>query len=347
MRCIIIYLLLFSYVFIIVLDALHLCLSLSPTHPPTCADDPSRTRLGAFLVATQLQSSVHSSALFLTAAAQNLLCLKIAAEMGVAIPNAWVTWFKAALVPALLGLIITPAIMYRAFPPEVKETPEAPRLAAKRLEAMGPMSRDERVMLGTMAGAVALWVAGDALGVAPVTTAMLGLCALLLSGVLTWRECLTLPAAWDTLFWFAVLVGMSGQLNALGVIAHFAAAAGAPLAAAGLAWPAAFALLNGAYFLLHYLFASQTAHVGALYSAFLAMMLAAGVPGVAAALALGFMSNLFGSLTHYGSGQAAVYYGAGFLDLKEVFKYGAMMGAISFVLWMGTGMVWWRVGGLF
>jgi DASS family divalent anion:Na+ symporter len=331
------------------LSAIESVFSLSPaTHPPTnAADDPSRTRLGAFLVATQLQSSVHSSALFLTAAAQNLLCLKIAAEMGVAIPNAWVTWFKAALVPALLGLIITPAIMYRAFPPEVKETPEAPRLAAARLEAMGPMSRDERVMLGTMAGAVALWVAGDALGVAPVTTAMLGLCALLLSGVLTWRECLTLPAAWDTLFWFAVLVGMSGQLNALGVIAHFAAAAGAPLAAAGLAWPAAFALLNGAYFLLHYLFASQTAHVGALYSAFLAMMLAAGVPGVAAALALGFMSNLFGSLTHYGSGQAAVYYGAGFLDLKEVFKYGALMGAISFALWMGTGMVWWRIGGLF
>ena len=82
--------------------------------------------------------------------------------------------------------------------------------------------------------------------------------------------------AWDTLFWFAVLVGMSGQLNALGVIKHFADAVGGRLVAANLGWPAVFGLLNGVYFGLHYMFASQTAHVGALYAAFLAMMLAAG-----------------------------------------------------------------------
>ncbi len=96
--------------------------------------------------------------------------------------------------------------------------------------------------------------------------------------------------------------------------------------AANLGWPQVFVLLNGAYFVLHYMFASQTAHVGALYSAFLAMSLSTGIPGVLAALTLGVMSNLFGSLTHYGSGQGAVYYGAGYLNLKEVFKYGAIFG---------------------
>jgi len=55
----------------------------------------------------------------------------------------------------------------------------------------------------------------------------------------------------------------------------------------------------------------QTAHVGALYPAFLAMMLAAGVPGMIAALSLGYMANLFGAITHYSSGPAAVYYGSG------------------------------------
>lgn len=38
-----------------------------------------------------------------------------------------------------------------------------------------------------------------------------------------------------------------------------------------------FFILHTAFFGLHYLFASQTAHIGALYAAFLAMMLAAGV----------------------------------------------------------------------
>lgn len=82
--------------------------------------------------------------------------------------------------------------------------------------------------------------------------------------------------AWDTLFWFAVLVGMSGQLNGLGVIKYFADVVGGKLAATNLGWPAVFGVLNMAYFGLHYMFASQTAHVGALYAAFLAMMLSAG-----------------------------------------------------------------------
>lgn len=60
-------------------------------------------------------------------------------------------------------------------PPEIKDTPEAPAAAAERLEKMGPMSRDERIMLGTMAFAVVLWVTGDAIGVSSVVAAMLGM----------------------------------------------------------------------------------------------------------------------------------------------------------------------------
>lgn len=309
-------------------------------------NDPSRKKLGAYLVNTQFQGSVNSSAMFLTAAAQNLLCMKLAVEMGVAIPSSWVTWFKAAVVPALAGLLITPFIMYKVYPPGIKDTPEAPQQANQRLASMGPMSRDESIMMGTMAGAVCLWVFGEAIGISAVVTAMIGLCVLLLSGVLSWRECLSYPAAWDTLFWFAILVGMSGQLNGLGVINHFASAVGDQLLAASLGWPTVFVLLSFGYFVLHYMFASQTAHVGALYSAFLAMMLSTGVPGVIAALTLGFMSNLFGSLTHYGSGQGAVYYGAGYLTLPEVFKYGALMGFTNFALWMAVGSVWWKFLGL-
>ena len=77
------------------------------------AGTPSAGRLGKFLVQAQFQGSVHSSALFLTAAAQNLLCMKLAAELGVVIPSPWVTWFKGALVPALLGLLVTPLIMFK------------------------------------------------------------------------------------------------------------------------------------------------------------------------------------------------------------------------------------------
>jgi di/tricarboxylate transporter len=46
--------------------------------------------------------------------------------------------------------------------------------------------------------------------IAPAVTAMMGLCAFLCTGVLQWKDCLAETAAWDTLSWFAVLIGMSG-----------------------------------------------------------------------------------------------------------------------------------------
>lgn len=154
-----------------------------------------------------------------------------------------------------------------------------------------------------------LSICSDALGMASVVAAMTGLSILLLLGVLDWDDCLSEKSAWDTLAWFAVLVGMAGQLTNLGIVTWMSDCVAKSLQSFSLSWPAAFGVLQASYFLIHYLFASQTGHVGALYSAFLAMQLAAGVPGVLAALALAYNTNLFGALTHYSSGQAAVYFG--------------------------------------
>jgi di/tricarboxylate transporter len=155
----------------------------------------------------------------------------------------------------------------------------------------------------------------DAIGVSSVVAAMIGLSILLLLGVLNWEDCLNEKSAWDTLAWFAILVGLAGQLTNLGIVSWMSNCVAKVLQSFSLSWPAAFAVLQASYFVIHYLFASQTAHVGALYSAFLAMHLAAGVPAVLSALALTYNANLFGALTHYSSGQSAVYYGGNFCFL--------------------------------
>lgn len=106
------------------------------------------------------QSAGNSSALFLTAAAQNLLCIKLAEELGLIVSNPWVTWFKAASLPALVCLLATPLILYKLYPPEIKDTPDAPALAAKKLESMGPVTQNEWIMVSTMLLAVSLWIFG-------------------------------------------------------------------------------------------------------------------------------------------------------------------------------------------
>ena len=70
-----------------------------------------------------------------------------------------------------------------------------------------------------------------------------------------------------------------------------------------------------------------------------------GVPPKLAAMSLAYCVCLFGSLTHYASGQAAVYVGSGFLSLKEVFLGGAACAAAALLLWGTAGMAWWKVLG--
>ncbi|KAL4361919.1 hypothetical protein GQ457_04G003630 [Hibiscus cannabinus] len=153
--------------------------------------ESSSKKLGSYLIQSQFQAAGNSSALFLTAAAQNLLCLKLAEELGIIVSSPWVSWFKAASVPALVSLLLTPLILYKLYPPETKDTPDAPAMAAKKLENMGPVTRNEWVMVGTMLLAVTLWVCGETLGIPSVVAAMIGLSILLLLGVLDWNDCLS------------------------------------------------------------------------------------------------------------------------------------------------------------
>ncbi|XP_006353199.1 dicarboxylate transporter 2.1, chloroplastic-like [Solanum tuberosum] len=313
------------------------------SHPK---NDSSR-KLGAYLIQSQLQCSSSSSALFLTAAAQNLLCVKLAEGLGVQVSSKWLTWLKASCIPAVISLLVTPVVLYKIFPPEMKDTPDAPLMARRRLQQMGPMKSDEWVMTIVMLVTVGLWIAGEAIGLASVITAMLGLALLLTFGILDWNDCLSEKSAWDTLAWFGVLIGMASQLTTLGVVAWMSNAVGNYLESLSLHWFGAFCILQAAYFFIHYLFASQTGHVAALYSAFLAMCLAAKVPGLFAALALGYNTNLFGGLTHYSSGQAAVYYGAGYVELRDVFKLGIIIAIMNIVIWAVAGAGWWKVLGLY
>lgn len=46
-------------------------------------------------------------------------CLLLCPDSGVVIPDAWTTWFVGCLPPALLGMVITPILLFKLFPPEV------------------------------------------------------------------------------------------------------------------------------------------------------------------------------------------------------------------------------------
>ncbi len=268
-------------------------------------DDGTNRKLGAFLTKTAFQGTIITSAMFITAMAANPLAAQLAGDQGVEIT--WGGWALAALVPGIISLILIPLLIYKIYPPEIKETPAASDIAKNKLAEMGRMKSSEWIMLGTFFLLLILWIFGpNILGMDATTAALVGLGVLLLTTVLNWGDVLGERGAWDTLVWFAALVMMATQLNQLGFIPWFSETMGEMVA--GYDWQFAFLVLALVYFYSHYLFASNTAHVSAMYAPFLAVAIAVGTPPMLAALVLAFFSNLFSSMTHYGTGPAPVLY---------------------------------------
>lgn len=305
--------------------------------------DASARKVGAFLTMSSFHVNAVTSAMFLTAMAANPLAVQLAADQGVQIT--WGTWALAALVPGILSLIVVPLVNYLIYPPELKDTKEAAEAARTELAKLGPLTGAEKIMAGTIVGLLLLWTLGDALlGMSATTTALVGLAALLIAGVLTWEDVKSETQAWDTLVWFAALVMMATFLNSLGLIPWLSQQMSS--AVGGMGWMTAFIVLTVAYFFVHYLFASNTAQVSAMYAAFLGTAIIAGAPPVFAALVFGFISSLFGVLTHYAAGPAPVLFGTGYVPLSTWWRNGLAISVVLIVIWMGVGGVWMKVLGM-
>ncbi|KAB5520450.1 hypothetical protein DKX38_024769 [Salix brachista] len=182
--------------------------------------DGTEHKLGSWLMLTCFQTSVISSSMFLTAMVANPLSATLTFNT-IQQTIGWTDWAKAAIVSGLISLIVVPLILYLIYPPTVKSSPDAPILAREKLEKMGPMTTNEIIMAGTLFLTVGLWVFGGMLNVDAVTAAILGLSIILITGVVTWKECLAESVAWDTLTWFAALIAMAGYLNKYGLISWF------------------------------------------------------------------------------------------------------------------------------
>lgn len=316
--------------------------SLSEVRGSTPESDESRHRIGSYLLLTSVQANAVTAGMFLTAMAANPISQSIAAKQGVHIT--WGNWAALAIVPGLLTLAVVPWVMMKIYPPELKQTPEAPAEARAELEKLGKLTRNEIIMALTFVSLLALWCLGDTIGLDATVAAMAGISVLLITGVLTWDDLGKNASAWSTMIFFAVLIAMADQLNKLGVVGWIGKSVASSVH--GLGAVLALVVLVVVYFFAHYLFASNTAQIIAMYGVFLSAATAAGAPALYTALLLACVSNLFGGLTHYASGSAGVIFGSGYVHPPEWFKIGAIMGVVILVVFGGTSVVWGKLIGI-
>lgn len=311
-------------------------------------------KIGKYLALVNYHSNPITSAMFITATAPNPLTVKLIAEAtGAAIHLSWTTWALAMLLPGLIAIALMPLVLYWVYPPEIKHTPNATTFAKQKLQELGPLGKNEKIMLLVFVILLLLWadipmrLFGPAFQLDPTTTAFVGLAILLLSGVLTWQDVLGEKTAWDTLIWFGALVMMATQLNQLGVISWFSSSIKEFITTTGMGWPAASAFLILVFLYSHYFFASTTAHITAMMGAFLTVGLALGAPPMPFVLMMAATSSIMMTLTHYATGTSPVIFGSNYVTLGQWWIAGFIMSVVNLIVWLIVGGIWWKLLGYY
>ena len=297
-------------------------------------------RVGSYLVQVSYHASVVCSGMFLTAMAANPMVQEFAAKFGAEIT--WTNWFMGA-IPGFVTLMLIPLIVYLLHPPLLKKLEGSKELASEKLKEMGRIKTDEWFMIGIFSTMLVLWVFSDFFHIHPTTTGLVGVVLLLLSRVISFEDVIKEKEAWHILLWFAILVSLAKFLQEFGFIDWFSTSMSSMFA--GMPWHTAFIGLVLIYFYSHYFFASNTAHIGAMYTLFLSVAVGAGTPPLLAALVLGYVSNLFSHMTHYGTSSAVVLFGPGYVQIMHWWFVGFFMSLATIGIWGFVGGAWWKLLG--
>jgi DASS family divalent anion:Na+ symporter len=303
---------------------------------------PTARLLGRFLMVGIYQGSAVASAMFLTGQATNVLAVGLAARLA-HVQVTWTSWLLAGLVPGIVSCIVTPIVVYRLLPPEIKATPDAAFYARDQLVAMGPMCRSERIVLTVMIVVIGLWITAQQTGLDVTLVAFAGLAVLLITNVLQWNDALAERNAWDIFVWYGGLLTMGDVLNKTGSTAAFANGVGSMFG--GLPWMVVLIATILIYYYAHYGFASISAHMLAMFPPFVVMLVGIGTPPALAVYSLACITNLTAGLTHYGTTTAPIIFAEGYVSQRDWWRAGFYVSVANILIWTTIGFAWWKLLG--
>ena len=292
-------------------------------------------RMGSYVMWTGLTACAVTSSLFLTANAPNLLGLELVSKI-IKIDISWREWFLGFVPLGALLFLAVPLLTYVLYPPEIKSSEGAGSWAADELSKMGRITSKELIMAALALIALILWIFAGA-WMDSTMVAIMVLVMMILTGVITWNDLLEYRQAWNMLIWFGTLVTLADGLKIVGFLKWFATATSGLMQGLPIIWIVI--LLVAIYYLVHYMFASLTAHAAALLPVFLAAAIAVpDMPLKLVSMLLCYTSGISCMLTPYASGPSAIYYGSGYIERKDFWRMGFLFGMIFLGLFLFLGV---------
>jgi DASS family divalent anion:Na+ symporter len=304
--------------------------------------EESPGRIGRYLVLTGAHANLITASMFLTGMAANPMVTRAAADV-LNVEFGWGTWALGSAVPGLLGLALLPVLMRFLARPEISDVGAARQQARAELEEMGAWTRGQLITGGVFVLLLLLWATKPLHGLGAGLVTWIGVAVLLLSGTEQWDGVTGNGKAWDALIWLGGLLTMANVLKAVGVVAWFADSVKGQVAGLdGVTVALALALV---YFFSMYGFSMFTAHIAALVSAFFAVAAAAGAPPMLTVALMAYFSCLCGCTTNYSTGPFVIYFGLGYVSSSRWFSVGFVVALFHLAVWLGAGLLWWKVLG--
>jgi DASS family divalent anion:Na+ symporter len=305
---------------------------------------PSARRIGSYLAFLTYAATSTTSYSFLTAFAPTLLLIKLGAEI-LNLQLDWMTWFIAALVPTGIMMLVTPWLLYKVYPPEIK-TLDNKKVAREGLAEMGAMTLAEKKLICLFILAIIGWMFGSALklNATAVAIAIIALCLVL--RVISWDNIAGNKGAWTTLAWYGGIIGLANSLSQSGFFIWLSDYFKQHIDLHSYSSLTVISVLLILSIVVRYMFASGAAYILSMAPVFLTIGLAANVPTMPLLLSLSFSLSYGSLLTHYGSGPGPVIFSAGYVPQKTWWAIGTLLMLVHLFVNTVIAFPYWSLLGL-
>lgn len=302
--------------------------------------EKSARRVGHYLMMNIYMVTKTTSYMFFTAMAGNILALKMIEEI-CQVKLSWGGWALAAGLPGIIMLFLTPLVIYKMYPPELKKV-DNKSIAKAGLELLGPMTLREKMLSCLFVMALGGWIFSKSLGVDESTVAICVMALMLLLKIVTWDDVIKNKGGWNTLIWYGGIISLSSLLSKVGFFLWLAEELKNNISFNGHG-TMAFIVIVALSIAVRYFFASGSAYIVAMMPVFAMLANVSGAPIMLTALALLFSNSYGGMVTHYGGAAGPVIFGVGYNDIKSWWAVGGVLTLLTFIVHMTVGVWWWEL----
>lgn len=291
--------------------------------------DVSEKRIGSYLSLLGICGNFSSSGLFLTAMLSNTLVVDAAAQFGL---NAtWITWFQYMIIPYFTFLLLVPFILQFICKPNVHNLSTLKELAAKKYKELGDITNKEKLIIFVFLGMLTLWILSAVLNLPIMTTALIGLCIFIFTGILNIKEILSNYGTFSSVVLLGLMISLVNCLVDLKVIEWFSGVISNSVS--DFNKNIVFIIITSTYYFAQYFFTCESSKIIALYASFLGAGIAVGVDARVLAITLAAFSSASDILSSHVCPSSLTLYSAGYLTFKQWMYYGIIIALCFLSIW--------------